>query len=382
MKIALNATIANPSQTGTGQYAANLTAALMQADHDHELVVYCDRQMVDWFGDRRNGRAVRLKAVDVRSAAQRIVWEQTHLAPDLARERVHLLHGLAFTAPLRTVTRYVVTVHDLAFRRYPQTLTRARRWYYRWLFPRVLRAAKCVITPTETIRHEVLEAFNLQRNAVIAAHGGAGELFKRTPNPSEVEDACVRLGVPRPYVLAVGTLEPRKNLEMAVQAFLAARAAAHLPHRLVLVGKTGPERATRARLARRAHDSDAVVFTGYVEAEQLPALYAGADLLLFPSLYEGLGLPLLEAFHAGVAVLASDLPVHREVCGDAAWFAPPREPERWQHAIAQLLSQPARRAALVAKGQRRARAFSWQAAAEKTLAVYEMAGQTFERFRT
>jgi len=370
MKIALNATIATKSRTGTGHYAANLTTALMQLDHDHEWVIYCNADMRDWFADRRNGHLVEINSIKFQTPSQRIFWEQTQLSRHVKKHGVDVLHALAFTLPYFNPVRTVITVHDLSFRRYPEMIPLAKRVYYQRVFGRAIKQASRIIVPTETIRTEFNTVFGLPEKVVAVTEAIAPE-FVHPPSEKEIKATCGKFGIDAPYFLTVGTLEPRKNLVTLTQALDMLRKERTLFHRLVVVGRPGWINPTLKKLLRESND---VVLMGYVAQEHMPALYAGASLFLFPSFYEGFGLPLLEAFACGVPVLASDIPVHREVCDDAALFLNPHNPEDWKQGILKLLSDAEMQRKLIAKGFERVKQFSWKQAAEKTLEVYKMDG--------
>ncbi|NIR49845.1 glycosyltransferase family 4 protein, partial [candidate division KSB1 bacterium] len=363
---------ATKTRTGTGHYAANLAAALMQLDHEHELVIYCDTQMLDWFADRRNGHKVALKGITFSSAAQRVFWEQARLSHHLRTMDVNLLHSMAFTSPLMGRTRSVVTVHDLTFVRYPETLPLSKRIYYQSTFKSSLRRAEKIITISESMRQEIVSTFGLDSEDVIAIPIAAGEEFFTPPDRDQTETVLQGLGVRMPYLLTVATLEPRKNLTVLLQAFDLLKRESDLPHKLVLTGKRGwftPKNSLVEKILGTRKD---IIFTGYVPQQDMPALYAGADLFLFPSLYEGFGIPLLEAFATEVPVIGSDIPVHREVCGDAAMFVNPRDHAQWSNAILNLLNDTQKRKQLKAKGMKRLNDFSWKKTAERTLEVYGM----------
>lgn len=373
MKIALNATIATKNRTGTGHYAANLTASLMQLDHDHELVVYCDQSLVDWFGDRRNGHDVLISGIEFESAMQRILWEQTQLNHDLKSRDVELLHSLAFTSPYFTSVKTVVTVHDLVFRNYPRTISLAKKLYYKPIFARSIKKAQRVITVSESVQRDLEAWLNLQPSKVISVPEAAGTEFIEKPANCKIKQTLRKLRVDYPYLLTVGTLEPRKNLLLLVSAFNSLKRESSLQHKLVIVGKVGWHKVDD-RLRKLVHDSKDIVLTGYVEQSDLPAMYSAADLFLFPSLYEGFGLPLLEAFACGVPVIASDIAAHREVADNAALFVAPSDVDEWKDAILKLLDDGVRRKELSALGLERVKEFSWRKAARKTLRVYGMDG--------
>ncbi|RMD60365.1 glycosyltransferase family 1 protein [Candidatus Parcubacteria bacterium] len=371
MRIALNTTIASKTRTGTGTYALNLAAALMQANSEHELVVFCSMDWVDWLAERRNGHPVAIHGVRPGSAARRIFWEQALFPQTLKRRGVDMLHALAFSAPVMGRLPTVVTVHDLAFRRYPATLPLYKRLYYEAVFTRSLRRACRIITISEAVRAEIIHTFDIPPEKVVAIPLGVDEVFLSPPSDERVAHVCRKFGIEPPFLLAVGTLEPRKNLLMLLRAFCDAKQRdPEFPHKLVLVGKQGWLRNREfSDLVRSSHE---ILLTGYVPQEELPALYAGAEIFLFPSLYEGFGLPLLEAFASGVPVLASDIPVHREVCGEAAVLIPPTQTDLWRDTILALTRDKWMREELRTRGAKRVRQFSWKKTAEKTLAVYGM----------
>lgn len=372
MKIALNATIATKTRTGTGHYAANLTAALMRVEHDHEFVIYCNREMVDWFADRRNGGLHSIRGIRCRSAPERVFWEQTQLGGDLKRRGVELLHSMAFTSPYFNPLRTVVTVHDLVFRHYPETISLVKRLYYPPVFTRSIKQASRIITGSETVRDEMIRALGLPPARVIAIPEAAGLEFRPTPGHETVQKTCGKWGITQPYFLTVGTLEPRKNLLVLIKAFDLMKRESNLRHKLVVAGKKGWLKIRDPEISAIINTSDDIIFTGYVAEEDMPALYAGAELFLFPSLYEGFGLPLLEACANGVPVLASDIAVHREVCGDAAWFVTPGNIVEWKDAILSLMMDREMKSHLIEKGSERVKAYSWERTAEKTLEVYGM----------
>ncbi|MFQ5605421.1 MAG: glycosyltransferase family 4 protein, partial [bacterium] len=364
-------TIASSTRTGTGQYAANLCAALMRTKHEHELVIYCDGELLDWFEERRNGQAVTLRPRAFSSPARRIFWEQTKLAAELQSERVDVLHAMAFSSPFLNSIPTVVTVHDLVFRRFPETVPLAKKLYYRLAFGRAIQKAVQVIAVSEQVRSELLTEFHLPVKKVQAIPEAAAPEFGVRPQRRLIDRIRKKLGLTQPYILSVSTLEPRKNLLRLLEAFNLFKQASGLPHKLVLTGKPGWLKTADRIVRQSTEEVSDLVCTGYVDQADMPALYAGAELFLFPSLYEGFGLPPLEALACGTPVIASDIPVLREVCGQAALFVDPREPSLWRDAILKLLHDDGLRQRLQVRGRQRAREFSWEKTAQKTLEVYE-----------
>jgi glycosyltransferase involved in cell wall biosynthesis len=235
--------------------------------------------------------------------------------------------------------------------------------------PRALAAAARVIAPSRYTRARLLDTCDIDPAIVDVVPNGVGPMFR----PGEASAAVLeRLGVQRPYVLNVGTLQPRKNLVAALGAF-GGVVAEGAPHTLVVAGARGwRDEAVLAALRQPAARARVHVL-GRVSDEDLVELYQGADCLLFPSLYEGFGLPVLEAMACGTPVICADRTSLPEVAGEAGVLVDPDDPAAFAAELRELLGSPARRQELAAAGIRRARQFTWQRAAELTVAAYRRA---------
>jgi glycosyltransferase involved in cell wall biosynthesis len=288
---------------------------------------------------------------------------------------IDLVHAPSLAIPPGSGVPLIVTVHDAAALVFPETYTRRGRWFHARGSAAAARRADVVIAPTHAAAVEIAEhtPIPFERMQVVP-HGVAQHVV----GEGVVAATRQTVGIgDEPYVLWVGTLEPRKNLPVLVEAFRAVVAAADLPHRLVLVGPQGWLDEADAVRDDARELGDHIHFTGPVRADRLVALYRGADLLAFPSLHEGFGLPILEAMAQSTAVLCSDIPVLREVAGDAAEFVPPRDVAHWGDALVTLLRDDAARSRLAARGRARAAQFTWERCADRTRAVYrELLGRT------
>ncbi|HZU05831.1 MAG TPA: glycosyltransferase family 1 protein [Chloroflexota bacterium] len=290
-------------------------------------------------------------------------WERALLPLELASERLDLLHGPDFVVPLRRRCPAVVTVHDLAFLRYPEILTAESRRYYLQV-ERVVASVERVIVDSQ---HTAADA-----QALLGVPAARLRVVYLAPTLAPVTDAGrvaavrARYALEGPFLLYVGTLEPRKNLATLLRAF--ARLGPSTPARLVLAGPRGwldePIIAAAARLGER------VRLLGPVPAADLATLYAAATAFVFPSLYEGFGLPPLEAMAAGTPVVAARASCLPEVLGEAALFVPPEDEAALAEALRAVLEDPALRADLRRRGLARAAQFSWERTAAATLAVY------------
>jgi glycosyltransferase involved in cell wall biosynthesis len=282
-----------------------------------------------------------------------VLWEQLALPRALRRERADLVHAPNCFLPLRRPCPGVVTVHDLAFEAHPEDFSRRTGAKYRFFAPRAARSAERVIC---------VSAFT--RDDVAARYGIEPEKMRVVPNAPVLAEGSAQ-PPPGPYLLAVGDLRAKKNLGRLVEAWRRLRAEG-LEHRLVLAGQDAGE---GLRL-RAAVGAEPLELTGYVSPERLDALMRGAALLVHPSLYEGFGLPLVEAMARGVPVAAARATALPEVAGDAAVYFDPRDVDEMARAISGILRDGELRARLVERGRSRAARLSWARTARETAAVY------------
>lgn len=300
----------------------------------------------------------------------RILWEQTLLPASLLASRADLIHGPISVVPLLSTVPSVVTVHDLAFLKFANQVTAARR---AWLIPATrlsARKARRIIAVSEFTRQDVLDWLQLPEDRVVAVPNAPSPRIRRVTGAA-LDAFRQRWQIDRPYVLAVGTLEPRKNLTTLLRAFAAIKD--DLPHQLILVGPegwlTGELKATLDELRL----GDRIRLTGFVTDEELGGWYSAADLFAFPSHYEGFGLPVVEAQRCGAPVLSSNTSAFPGVVGEAGVMLPPTDQDAWAEMLRALLQDDARRNDLRARGLVNAERYSWEATARATLAIYREA---------
>jgi glycosyltransferase involved in cell wall biosynthesis len=358
LRIGIDAHAIGERKTGNERFVANLIPAL-RARSEHELVLYVTTDAAE--GALRARRLERTLVRRVRPATP-LVRIPLGLPALAARDRLDAVL-VQYTAGPWAPCPVVTVVHDVAFRRHPEFFSPfERRWMNRAI-PFTMRRAAGIVTVSRFSRDEIVACFGIDPARIAIAHEAADAIFSRPPS--------VGSGVDPPYVLAAGNLQPRKNLGVLIRAFR--ELAREVPERLVVAGQPSLGAETLRREAGDLERSGKVTFTGYVSDERLVALVAGASAFAFPSLYEGFGLPVIEAMAAGTPALVSDIPVMREVAGDAAIRLPPGDPSAWARAIAELSSLPERRAELAAAGRRRAEAFSWDATADAVVDAIERA---------
>ena len=284
-----------------------------------------------------------------------------------ALRHVDLVHAPSLAVPPRSGVPLIVTAHDAATLVEPDTYPRRGRRFHNQGFAAAARRADLVIAPTQAAAAEIVDrtAIKAERIRVIP-HG----VSQRQVSEGLVEVTRVTLGLgDMPYVLWVGTLEPRKNLPLLLEAFQAV-VRAGLLERLVVVGPDGWRGAPRAVAMSSEALGDRICFTGAIRSDRLTALYRGASLFAFPSIHEGFGLPILEAMAQSVPVLCSDIPVLREVGGAAAAYAPPTDAGAWGEALVGLLRDAPARARMAAVSREWAAGFTWEQSIRRTRRCY------------
>ncbi len=269
----------------------------------------------------------------------------------------------AAVPPVRDGQRLVVTVHDLAFDLFPELFPRSWRWLYRAGLRAAVKRADAILVPSKSSAQDLCSRTPVDPTRV--------HVIPLAPSLATSEDdpavVLARLGVTAPYVLSVGTIEPRKNLTRLVRAYR--QVAPDVPHALVLAGPPGwHAEELEAELARPG--TGTIVRTGRVTDEQLDALYRGTDAFVYPSLYEGFGLPVLEAMARGVPAIASNTSSLPDVAGDAALLVDPTDVSEIAEALARVLTDRTLAGDLRTRGRERAATFTWGATANATLDVY------------
>ncbi|MBA3767598.1 MAG: glycosyltransferase family 4 protein [Acidobacteria bacterium] len=372
MHIAIDAHSVGAGLGGNESYIANLIEALAEIDTDNRYTLYVTRrEAVERFGERWPNVSVRL------------TWPHTPfvripltLSAELRRRPVDLLH-VQYTAPPLAPCAVVATIHDLSFEHLPETFNRRSRAQLRLTVRRTARIAKAVITPSEYSRRDLIETYHLPPERVTVTPLSAPTHLAPVKDEHERRRVRELYGISGEYILAVGAIHPRKNLVRLIEAYAdlrASRSQAKLPQ-LVLVGKRGwLYGETLSAVNMHSHNGD-IRFTGYARESDLPALYTDALCFVYPSYFEGFGLPVLEAMACGAPVVAGNRTSLPEVVGDAGLLVDPFDKGALSSAIGRLIDDADLRQKLRAQGLKRAGDFSWRETARLTLEIYERTTQ-------
>ena len=368
MRIGIDASRALLAQrTGTENYSLQLINHLIElAEHDArdiEFTLYCPQQPADGlFTESSNWKA---KVIPFPR-----LWTHIRLSGEMLVSRPDVLFVPGHVLPYIHPKESVVTVHDVGHLYYPETYPKNMLRYMTWATKHNIEKSKHLLADSEATKADIIRHFSIDPERITVVYPGVSLPFQPKHSATAIQAVQERYGIRPPYVLYVGTLHPRKNVERLLEAFAKAKQRGLQEH-LVIAGRLGwlPE-----GILRRLRDIDeGVTLAGYVPDTDLPLLYAGATLFVLPSLFEGFGMPILEAMACGAPVLAADTSSLPEVVGDAGAFFDPHNVDQLAESMTWLCQHPQELDVFRARGFVRADDFTWEEAARKTLGVLRAA---------
>lgn len=362
MKIALDIQTTLGQPTGFGFYVSNLVDNLQKEKGAHELLL------------------IRPKTEKDFSTPQRFMWDQTTL-PKLAKSgKADLLHQPCFSAPFCFKGPVVVTIHDIISILFPENIPFASRMFYSKWMPFSYRKATQIITISDSTKADIQSILKIPEDKITVIPLAVDERFQSEVLANDVSRVKKKLNLPEHYILHVGTLEPRKNLGFLIEVF--AKALEQNQNKnlsLVITGKKGWYYEGLFKKVEELNLGEKVIFTGYIDDGDKPALYKGARMFAFPSLYEGFGLPPLEAMASGVPVISSNTSSMPEVVGEAGILLSPKNKNAWVDAISQVHNDSELRENMIRKNKVQVSKFSWAKSAKKTIEVYQKAYDQYHK---
>ena len=368
MRIGFNAICAE-NRSGTGRYATQLLLALAAIDSSNTYFV-CVREDSPLVGLLKNQENFHVENIAPSGVVRQQWFERFRLREWILCHDLDLFHGPAFVIPARCPVPSVVTIHDLVFHLFPETVSLSRRWHYRASIPRSIREASCILADSESTARDLRKHFGVEKKKIATVPLGVDERFFQVSDEAARHRVRECYQLPERFVLTVGTLEPRKNLPTLLRAYARLRESVPATPDLVVMGRTGWKVAGIRRQLRESGLADHVHLPGFARDKDLPPLYQMADLFVCASVYEGFGLPVLEAMASGVPVVASDNSSLPEVVGETGWLTRADDAEAIARTLREVLNESDYAQKRAALSRERARTFSWRSTAEKTLAAY------------
>ena len=370
-RIGVNALYLIPGGVGgTEIYLRNLLQALAQIDSRNQYFVFVNRETGDDLCPASPNFTLVRSSVSARVRPARLVWEQTVLPLQTVRLRLDVLFSPGFSSPLVCRGRKVTVIHDLQHKRQPENFGFLERKAWDAMVWSSVRFSDALVAVSETSRRDLIDVYRADPARIHVVHHGVEAAFFDIADAREHDPTLLsQTGLPDcRYLLAVSTIHPHKNWLPLLDTYGALVRDGRDEHLVVagLAGKASRDVAVRLndpQLASRVH------LLGWQPRSVLVALFQSAEALVFPSTFEGFGMPVLEAMAAGVPVACSDIPPLREVAGNAALFFDPYSPERIAEGVRRVLDEPDLRASMIARGKERAARSTWRRAAERTLAV-------------
>jgi glycosyltransferase involved in cell wall biosynthesis len=352
---------------GIGTYIRNLVRLLSRVDQTTEYRLLCREEDADVV----RGLGENFQAV-TEAAPGYSLREQIMVPLDLRRQKAALFHAPHYVLPPLTPCRAIVTIHDCIHLRFPQYLpNRFGYAYARGSLWAATRRANRILTVSEASKRDLLHYFRVPESKIDVIYNAIDERFDQAPSEDEINRVRERYQLTDRFVLYAGNIKPHKNLERLIEAFQIFRRGGFEDVRLLVIGDQVSHYATLRRAVHRHQLHKHVRFFGFVPDETLAVLYRLASVFVFPSLYEGFGLPPLEAMASGTPVITSNVSSLPEVVGDAAVLIDPYDVEAIADAMARVLGDDALRARLSAQGVARARHFSWERSVRRVREIYE-----------
>ena len=365
-RVAINATFGHENPTGLGVYTRELVVELLKVECDYDFTVYSSSPALKKMYPEKVTRVSPLTspALGFRGHLTRVLWQQTMLPFKSRRQKASLLYSTVPEGILFPPVKQIITMHDILPMKYPGMHPKMKYYYY-YNLPILLKNSQAVICPSENTKQDVITYYAIKDKPIYVIYEGVNRQRFYPRGKSVVQK---RYGLVK-YLLYIGDLRPYKNLEKSLEAF----ARLNLTDIKFVIGGTKDPR-FYPRIEKKVEElslKDKVIFLGYVSEENLPHLYSEAAAFIFPSLYEGFGLPPLEAMACGCPVVASNAASLPEVCGDAVRYVDPYDVESIARGIHEVLTDELMRQNLRAKGRERAELFSWEKAAKEHLKIFE-----------
>ena len=372
MNIAIEGTIIKGEITGTGFYIANLINGLAKIDDLNNYYIFGDKEFLDKYLkiSKKNIKIVNMK---FRSRVVRVLWEYFIFPFNLKKLRIDVVHSPNYITPLfKLGFKIILTVHDLTFLLFPEKHATTKRLLFSKMIPIFIKLSDKIIAVSENTKKDMLKFFNISKNKISVTYEGYPDYYNCSINENEAKKILKKYGIEKNFILYIGMIEPRKNIISILRAFKVLDEEIELD--LVIVGRKGwyyNEIEQFMINSEKMKIKNNIIFTGYIPEEELKYFYKSAYVFVYPSLYEGFGLPPLQAMACGTPVITSNISSLPEVVGDAAIKINPENLDELVDSIRLIYNDEDYRDVLSQKGLERSKLFDLEIIAKKTLDIYK-----------
>jgi glycosyltransferase involved in cell wall biosynthesis len=376
IKIGIDARFTVHNRRGIGNYTLNLIRGLAEIDSHNEYILYIDKDDSENILPKQDNFKIKKLL-----PSNYLVWEQFVLPMQVKKDGVDILHCTGNTAPIfisRSI-KIVLTICDVMYlKKYselPKSVScyqRIGRLYRKLIVPRTISHVSMVLTISDFSKEDILKHIpQLDKDRIKVVYLAANEGFGQINKISDLQKIKNKFGIDCDYILILGATDPRKNIELAIKTFIELKKESKIDEKLLIIGVPDWRRTRFYSIIRESPFAEDIIFAEFVFEDELALLYRGASMFLYPSLYEGFGMPILEAMICGTPVITSNVTSIPEIAGDAAFLINPNNAEELKKSMLKLLNDESLRNKLVQRGFERAPKFSWRKTAVETLAIYE-----------
>lgn len=376
MKIGINLLYLIPGKVGgTEIFARNIVRELSLQDKSNKYILYLNLENKSLFNKLPSNFKISLCPIYASNRFSRIIWEQIVLPIQCLFDRVDILHSLGYTAPLVTHCKKITTIYDLNYHFFPEDFNQLHLIVFRILMPLIARTSDVITVHSNKSKQELAAVYKIPKKKIQVAYGGVSDIFRKKYSLKEAADCIKRYKIKKPFILSAATTHPHKNLKSLVLAYSDLIKKHHIKRNLVLIGFPGRGQNELNTIIRDNNLTKRVIFTGWVDPKDTPLFFKSCDLFVFPSLYEGFGLPLVEAMATGVPLVASNASCIPEIVGNGGAVVDCRNVRKLSDTMHRVIVDKKYSKMLAERGRLRSKRFNWKDLAVFNLKLYEKTKQ-------
>ncbi len=369
--IGINARYIQRPVTGIERYLLELTKNIAKLDSKNKYTLFFNKHLPTIRVTNQPNFEYFVTKHSTQKNIQRIIWEEFFLCHEIIKKDIDIFHGPSFVSPFFKSCKQIITIHDLTFLFFKEGYTLMNRLYFRLFLSRSIRKSDIIIANSNATKNDILKYYKIPEEKIKITYLGIDKDFKKDYSTEELQEIKAKYSIPDKFFLFVGLLSPRKNIKNILDAFYLLKKDATIKHKFVIVGKKGWLYSDIFNFIEQNNLQNEVIFTDYVDENDLPAIYSLATAFLFTSLYEGFGLPILEAMQCSCPVITSNISSMPEVGGNAALYVNPYLVNEIKNAMKSMLENEDLRKDMIKKGHEQAKKFSWEKTAQDTLKIYQ-----------